>query len=288
MIPAAIIGLAPTRRRRLRVIALGLITGLPLMLGSVVSSVPWLAVTSIFVLAVCAVILARIAPIGSIALVLSLPMVGVGLSYGDRGVGLELSVLLVAGSVYAAAVSMLWPARDVPAGERSGATPSLDYGVRLGAAAAIAAAVGFMFDLEHVGWATAAVLLVMRPGAEQTTVRMVGRLASVCIGGAVAVCLVASGSNPIVYSAAIVACVAAAAATHTSRWYVTSAFTTFLVLLLLVSPSPRDAGFRLNERLVETVLGVGLAWLFAVVLPAVLGSGPESEEHERQQNRIRP
>jgi uncharacterized membrane protein YccC len=66
-----------------------------------------------------------------------------------------------------------------------------------------------------------------------------------------------------------VAAVAGAAATHRSRWYVTSAFTTFLVFLLLLDGRPEDAGSRFNERLLETLLGVSLAYLFGLALPAV-------------------
>lgn len=145
-----------------------------------------------------------------------------------------------------------------------------------------------MFDFQHVGWATAAVLLVMRPGPEQTTVRMFGRIGSVAAGGAVAVLLVATGSGAVLYSVSVLVCVACAAATHGSRWYVTSTFTTFLVLLLLVAPDPGEAGFRFVERLTETLLGVGLAWIFGVALPAVLGSGPESEEPSTRPRLTRP
>ncbi|WP_089251695.1 FUSC family protein [Rhodococcoides kyotonense] len=277
VIPAAIVGLAPTRRGRLRIAALGVLTGVPLLIGSLVSAVPWLAVATVFLLSLGAVLLARAVPAGAIALVLPLPMVAVGLSYGDLSTSLELAGLLVAGSAYAALVSLLWPTHDaIPAVPSE--PPTIDYGVRLGAAAAIAAGVGFVFDLEHVGWATAAVLLVMRPGSEQTTLRTVGRVASVFVGAGAAVVLVGTDADAWVLSAAIAACVAGAAATHASRWYVTSAFTTFLALLLLLSPAPEDAGFRFTERLTETAVGVGLAWLFGVGLPAVLGFGPETSE----------
>lgn len=287
VIPAAIVGLVPTRRSRLRVVFIGVMTGLPLMLGSLVSAVPWLAVAAMFLLSIGAVVLARAVPAGSVVLVLSLPMAAVGLSYGDLGTSVGLALVLIGGSVYAALVSLVWPSGLArPPVERE--PPALDYGVRLGAAAAAAAGIGFMFDLEHVGWATAAVLLVMRPGVEQTTLRMVGRVVSVFVGAAAAVSLVALGANAPTYSLAVLVCVACAAATHSSRWYVTSSFTTFLVLLLLVVPAPDEAGFRFTERLTETALGVGLAWMFGVALPAVLGYGPESVEPAQQQAPKRP
>jgi len=95
---------------------------------------------------------------------------------------------------------MLWPERQPSAAtEETEAPPTLGYGLRFGAAGASAAAIGFALGLEHVGWATAACLLVMRPAAEMQRLRSVGRIA-------------------------------AAAATRAGRWYVTPAFTTFLVL----------------------------------------------------------
>jgi uncharacterized membrane protein YccC len=71
------------------------------------------------------------------------------------------------------------------------------------------------------------------------------------------------------YSLAAVAAVAAAAGTHPSRWYVTSAFTTFLVFLLLLYSNAETAESRFAERLGDTLLGVGLAYLFGLALPAI-------------------
>lgn len=52
--------------------------------------------------------------------------------------------------------------------------------------------------------------------------------------------------------------------------YVTSCFTTFLVFLLLLNANPQDSAFSLDERLLETVLGVGLAYVFGLGLPALI------------------
>ncbi len=48
------------------------------------------------------------------------------------------------------------------------------------------------------------------------------------------------------------------------------AFTTFLVFLLLLHSNPHDAAARFNERLVETLLGVGIADVFGLTLPALI------------------
>jgi uncharacterized membrane protein YccC len=73
-----------------------------------------------------------------------------------------------------------------------------------------------------------------------------------------------------VYSLAAIGAVAGAGGTHRSRWYVISGFTTFLVFVLLLYSDPQDAASRFDERLLETMLGVGLAWAFGLELPALL------------------
>jgi hypothetical protein len=72
-----------------------------------------------------------------------------------------------------------------------------------------------------------------------------------------------AGPPDAVHAAAIVAALAAAAGTHGSRWYVTPAFTTFLVFLLLLWSAPEDAASRFGERVGETLLGVGIAALLS-------------------------
>jgi fusaric acid resistance family protein len=270
VLPPAIVGLPPRRRGRLLLVLIGLLTGLPMLVGGLLASVPVLAVLAIAGLGVGAAALAARSPAGQIAIVLSLPMVGVGLSYSDVGKAAGLAALMVAGSAYACLVSMLWPERSGPRERRPLAAPStLSYGVRLGAAGASAAAIGFLFDFEHVGWACAAALLVMRPQAEMQRLRSVGRICAVAAGALIAVALIRLEPGSGWYAIAVLTAIAGAAATRESRWYVTAAFTTFLVFLLLLYSNPEQAGWRLGERLGETVLGVALAYFFGLALPAL-------------------
>ncbi len=200
---------------------------------------------------------------------LSLPMVGVGLSYSDLGKAAALAGVMVVGSAFACLVSMSWPEHAAAPSSARVPKPTLEYGVRLGAAGATAAAVGFLLDLEHVGWACAAALLVMRPAAEMQRLRSVGRIVAVALGALAAIGLVRLSPSAWAYSLAAIAAAAAAGATHRSRWYATPAFTTFLVFLLLLYSSPQDAASRFNERVLETLLGVGLAYAFGLGLPAL-------------------
>ncbi len=269
VLPAAILGLPPRRRGRVALIALGVLTGVPMLLGGILAGVPILAVASIALLGVGAALLAARSRVGQIAMVLSLPMVGVGLSYTDVGKAAGLAALMVVGSVFACAVSVLWPERERPADGPPMTPPTLEYGVRLGAAGATAATIGFILGLEHVGWACAAALLVMRPTAEMQRLRSVGRILAVAIGAVLAVGLVRTDPANGWYALAAIAALAAAAATHRSRWYVTAGFTTFLVFLLLLHSDPGSASSRFNERLLETALGVGIAYLFGLLVPRI-------------------
>jgi fusaric acid resistance family protein len=275
VLPAAIVGLAPTRRGRVRSVSVGVLAGLSIFIGGALAGVPVVAVIAIGLLAVATWLAAR-TPVGQLALFFSLPMVGVGLSYSASkaaGVGL----LLIAGSVYAAAVSLLWPehAPRRGSGSRPPATPgaTLEYGIRLGLAGAIAAAIGFILDLDHVGWACAATLLVMRPVAEMQRLRSVGRICAVVIGAIAAIAIVELGPPHAVYAVVAVLALAGAAGTHGSRWYVTPAFSTFLVFLLLLYSHPSSAASRFDERVLETLLGVGLAYLFGLAIPSLFEDG---------------
>ena len=229
---------------------------------------PWLAVAAIGGLGVATAWLAARSRFGLVAMTLSLPMIGVGLSYTDVRQSAGLAGLMIAGSVYAYVVSLLWPERAQGEARPQAAPPPLEYGVRLGAAGATAAAIGFVAGLEHVGWACAACLLVMRPSEEMQRLRSVGRIAAVAAGALAAVALVRLHPPVAVYSGAAILAVGGAAATNRSRWYVTSAFTTFLVFLLLLYATPEDAGARFDERLGETLLGVAIAYVFGLAIPA--------------------
>lgn len=275
VLPAALVGVAPTRHGRLAIVALGVLTGIPMFIGGVLAGVPVLAVAAIALLGVGTAALAARSRIGLIAMTLSLPMVGIGLSYDGLSEAAAVSGLIVAGSVGAFLISMLWPARAPASEARAPAPPgpTLGYGVRLGAAGATAAAIGFPLDFDHVGWACAAALLVMRPAAEMQQLRSAGRVLAVAAGALAAIGLVRLAPPVGWYAVAAVAAVAAAAATHPSRWYVTPAFTTFLVFVLLLYSDPGDAGSRFGERLGETVLGVALAYLFGLALPALARHG---------------
>ena len=57
--------------------------------------------------------------------------------------------------------------------------------------------------------------------------------------------------------------------TRTSRWYVTSLFTTFLVIVLLAQAGPNEAVRGFDERVAETALGVAIAYVFGMLVPTI-------------------
>ncbi|MBV9922784.1 MAG: FUSC family protein [Pseudonocardia sp.] len=91
----------------------------------------------------------------------------------------------------------------------------LDYGIRMGLAAAIVYAIAAGLGLDHPGWAPAACLLVARPQLDLLQSRGVGRVLSVTVG-ALAAALVLR-ADPADYVLAIVAITVLAAASATAR-----------------------------------------------------------------------
>jgi hypothetical protein len=273
VLPAAAFGIPGPRRARVVTVVLGVLIGASMTLGAFLAQFPIVAVPAIFALSVGAALIAPRGKLGRLGLGLCLPMVGIGLSFSDPAEAAGLGALMLAGSLYAYLVSLLWPNKPPPPGQPTATTPaapansSLDYGIRLGLAAAIAAGIGFALHLEHVGWACAAVLLVMRPAPDMVRSRGLDRTLSV-LAGATAACLLilTTPTNPVLAGSVAVA-LTALAATHPSHRYLTPTFTTFVMFLLLLNGSPQDAEHRFLERLTETILGVGLALIFGVLVP---------------------
>ena len=274
VVPAAAVGLPPTRRARRFIAVLGVVIGVPIFVGSLVAPVPPVAVAFVVIVGLGAAWLAqRATRLGQVALTLGVPMVGVGLSYTDRAQAATLALIMIAGSLYAFAVSLLWPETVAPHPPAAAPpAPTLLYGLRLGLAGATAAAIGFALDFDHVGWAATAAMLVMRPAAEMQQLRSVGRLVSVTIGALAGITLARLEPSTAVYSLVSLVTVGAVAATNRSHWYITPAFTTFIVFLLLLQSNPNTAAARFGERLAETFLGVALAYILGVALPNLFGS----------------
>jgi hypothetical protein len=277
VLPAAILPVPAARRSRVAILLVGGVAAASLFLGGVLAHLPAVVTAVLLLLAVAgAAVLSSVAPRGQLILSLGVPLVAAGLSYDDFAKSAGAALLLVAGSAYAWLVSLAWPEREAPARpDRAlpGHRVMLDYGIRLGLAAALAYLVAVGLDLDHAGWAAAACLLVARPQVDLLRSRGVGRVLAVCVGALVAAGVLRADPPNVVYAALAVVVLAAAAATSASRWYVSSAFTTFFVFLLLLFDHPEQTTQKFEERVGETILGVVLAYVFGWLVPALMLRG---------------
>lgn len=273
VLPAAAFRLPPRRRGRVVILLIGALSAIGLLFGSLLALSPAIAVVAVFCLAVLSCVNAARGRVAQLVLVLVLPMIGIGLSFPWSLAAVGLAASMIAGAAYAWLVSLLWPERDeppTPAVPVPKGRAMLVYGILLGAAAACAAGIGFLLGLEHVGWATAAVLLVMRPVRGQLIARSIGRAISVLLGAFAAAAFAVMAPGDVLVAIAAGAAVAALCATQESRWYVAPGFTTFVALTFILVNSSGAPGERFLERSLETILGVGLALLFGAAIPSLL------------------
>lgn len=272
VLPVAAFPLPARRRRRGALPLVGALSAASLLGGALLSAHPVAAVTTLFVLGVGAGLWARVAPIGRMATTFCLPLIGIGLSF-DPGSAALAGGLIVSGSLYAGLVSLLWP-EERPAVVPVASAPDrrwlLGYAFVLGAVGAIAALVGFALRLEHVGWVTGAALLVLRPVRSQLLLRSTGRAISVTAGALLAAVVGSVAAPSGVTAVAAGLAVAALAGTVGSRWYVAPAFTTFVVLTLILALPGEAPAARFVERVAETGIGVGIAVVLGIFVPAVV------------------
>jgi hypothetical protein len=275
VLPAALVGVPARRRARLIILVIGVLAGASLFLGGVLAHLPLTGAAALLVITVvAAALLASALPFGRIVLALCAPLVGAGLSYTGYTSSAQTFLLLSLGAGYACLVSMLWPARSAPERSQAPLPPRkamLDYGIRMGIAAALVYAVAAGLGLDHPGWAPAACLLVGRPQLDLLQSRGVGRVVSVSAGALAAAVLLRTHPPDTVFAVLALVVVGAAAATSGSRWYISSAFTTLLVFVMLLNGHPDQTVSKFNERVGETILGVAAAYVFGWAIPALRG-----------------
>jgi hypothetical protein len=284
-LPVAVIGLAPTRRARRRLIIVGVAFAISILCGALFAQTSFTAVVGIFAAAYAAAMAASREAAGWIALTLCLPACAVGLSYSDLDKALALAGLFIASAVFSYLVLLPWPEFDP--GPPAVRPPLLSkqragrYGVLAGLAGASSALVGILVHTDHVGWAPAAGYFVMRPSAEMQELRSAGRIVSVTCGAALAVVFVRTTPSTTAIGAYAVLAVIGAGGTRASHWYVTPAFGSALVLTLLLYSDPTTANeqWRFNQRVAMTAIGIGFAYLYGLVVPRLLA---------RQHTRRRP
>jgi len=272
-LPAAALGLRDSRRERRMVVVIGAVAAVSIFLGSLVASLPALAVVMVFALCVAVAVSTadaahRLAPL---VLMLGLPLYGAGLSESSWTTGLSAALLILAGSVYGWLISLAWPAGEAiqrPARPAVPRSVMLVYGVQIGVAGAVAAALGFAFGVDHPGWACTAALLVSRPDRRQLDARGWGRSVSVVAGALLACAVALLSPADAAIAALLLVILAAAAGTSGSRWYIFPFFSTVIVLSMLLLDDSETPEHWLLERAGMTLLGVGLALAASWLVPA--------------------
>ena len=211
---------------------------------------------------------------GRLLLVLAAPLTAAGLSYDDWGTSLGAALLLTAGAAYAWLVSLLWPAHAAGA-TAAGRPPAAGGDGPLRAVARDRCRRRLPAGVEGSASTT-------RGGRRRPACSSRDRMPG-CSGPAPwAASLSVAASAPsrrwrssqptcpaLVLAALAALALVTAAATRGSRWYVTSAFTTFLVFLMLLRGQEEQAAQQVGERVGETLVGAALAVLFGIVVPAL-------------------
>ena len=92
---------------------------------------------------------------------------------------------------------------------------------------------------------------------------------SVLVGVFVASWLLGRDLGPLAIAVVAGGSLVAASATRSSRWYITPAFSTFLVfwVLLYGDATKENISHRFDQRVLETVSGVMIAYVFGLVIP---------------------
>jgi uncharacterized membrane protein YccC len=274
VLAAAGVGVPPTRKRRISIFIIGVLFAVSIVVGAFLAQWPVVAVAGIALVAFGSAQFAARKPLGVLVMSLALPLMGIGFSYDLQGAA-SFAALVIVGSLYAWLVSLLlreYPSPPAPAKPLMSRAQAGLYGVLLALTAATTATLGFVTHVEHVGWIVGSALLVMRPSQEMQGLRSVGRVVAVVIGATLASLLLTIGVPTWVIAVVASAAIICMAATHTSRWYFTAAFTTFLVfwLLLYQQTGSGQIEYRFFERVLETVAGVAIAYCFGLLVPKVL------------------
>jgi hypothetical protein len=256
VLPGCLLPLPGPRRARILIFLIGSLIGFSLFVGGAIAHLPTVASAAALVAGTTAAALSatRVRG-GQIILTLVAPLTAAGLSYGDDWTTpVAAALLLAAGSLFAWLVSLAWPER--PATTRApqplpDRPTMLRYGLLLGSGAAVAYLIASALRVDHPGWAPAACLLVARPVTGLLKTRAAGRSMAVTLGALASMAVVAAElPNPVLAGIAG-ATVIAAAATRASRWYITSAFTTFSSFSFCSAPTPTKPSRRCPNALVK-------------------------------------
>ena len=277
-LPVALLGVPGPRRERPRLMLVGLLFATAYALGCVVGQWPVVAVAALAAFAYEGIMLTARHPAARLLGLLVVPAFALGMNEPVPS-GFALAALFAAGGAWATVVALLWTVPATPSAAArppQGATPDRQalqrYAIGFTAAATLGLALGFGLDLAHPAWAAAAAMFIMRPDAHLLASRAAGRVAATFAGVLLSALLVRRGLGEVALVAIAVSAVAAIVATRASRWYVSSAGTGLVVLLMSGVSSADEFKLAFADRLLETTIGAVLAIGFGIAGPAALRS----------------
>lgn len=280
VLPVAMLGVPRTRAAATRLIAVGALFAVAYALGSLIGTVPVVAVVVLTVAAYSATLSMTRSPMARLTAALLVPALALGVNEPPAA-GFALAGVFAAGSVWATAVGVaanrLWPEPAVAAPSPPPPTPPAfalhTYAVCFAAAAGIGLSLGYLLDVSHEGWIAAAAMFIMRPAPDQSRARAIQRLVATFAGVLLAGVVTRGDPSDVVLAAIALGAMAAVVATRGSRWYVSAFGSGLIVLLISGVDGTADFEMSFRDRLLETAIGAGLA----VVLG--LAAGILTREH---------
>jgi hypothetical protein len=278
LLPTSLLGIAPTRKRRLIYGVVGCVFGLGVMLGSLIATWHNVAVTAAIFLVVCyvATLLASRRPVGGLLLSIVIPSLAVGTGYTrPDAFGLMLAFML--GSVWSSIVMLAWPEFQ-PDPQVITRLKALQpehvrtYGVLLGLTAATAILAGHVAHNPYPGWIATAAMLVMRPVQEMTGWRGVGRAISTIVGTVLVIVVINQQLGHLPTAIVISAIATLTIGARTSKLYVTPFGTAFLILTIELYGVNEAANIHQVGwyRIVNNVVGALIALFFGLLVPWAL------------------
>ncbi len=148
--------------------------------------------------------------------------------------------------------------------------PPLRHAVR----AALAIGVAYLIALAlpwgaHPYWILLTIVVVLRGSLAQTLERRNARVAGTLLGSLAAAALLAFEASPLVQLLTVPLAQGVAHAFAVRRYLVTSIAATIMALTQAhLLDASHSATFESFERIVDTLIGVGIAWAFSYVLPS--------------------
>lgn len=139
-------------------------------------------------------------------------------------------------------------------------SPIFRHALRLTVVMVSGYVIGSVFDVQNTYWILLTILVIMRPGYALTKDRSKQRLIGTLIGGAIAVSVVLVTQNLVVYGILAVISLVFAISTLQRNYKASAIFITLNIVLVYSLMRP-DPFLVIRFRLLDTLIGAGLAFL---------------------------